>query len=287
MNIIAGFECAFLESKGVSLQDMTRHLPEADMSTHYDIVKAHGIRMVRDGLHPFHNPRTRMRVARDSGVTPIWDLQHFYRIDAPEQFARQIAYDHIEVNGLMPLWVCPINEPEITPMFLPGQSREEGVIRAMRMLYVLRQMLPKVNVLTVDPLWSLAGPWYGNDALQAQADVIGVNLYPHDIKAPISDLLVAAGMRYRKPIMISETSWHDGFHEWPDVHNKLEWMLYVESEVEKARLLGVDVFGVCWYPIVESPNWDTPWTDERWSNGLIRRDLTVDPMLAAFLKRKG
>jgi hypothetical protein len=54
----------------------------------------------------------------------------------------------------------------------------------------------------------------------------------------------------------------------------------VLAEVEAAS---VACGGVCWYPFVDAPCWDEPDNPVRWSNGLIRSDLSVDPSLSTAI----
>jgi hypothetical protein len=92
--------------------------------------------------------------------------------------------------------------------------------------------------------------------------------------------------RYGLPVMVAETSWHDGHREqarrfpgW----NKGAWLRHVLAEVEIAERKGAEVVGVCWYPIVDCPPWPYPRSRKRWAHGLIREDMGVDPGLAAAL----
>jgi beta-glucosidase/6-phospho-beta-glucosidase/beta-galactosidase len=92
--------------------------------------------------------------------------------------------------------------------------------------------------------------------------------------------------RYRKPIMVSETSWHDGHpvhHRKHPGYDKASWLRHILAEVEMAKFHGVDVVGVCWYPIVDCPPWHSPRSRSRWSHGLIRADMSLDPSLSAAM----
>ena len=42
--------------------------------------------------------------------------------------------------------------------------------------------------------------------------------------------------------------------------NRAGWLRYLLGEVELARNAGVPVLGVCWYPIVSTPDWQDPTT---------------------------
>jgi beta-glucosidase/6-phospho-beta-glucosidase/beta-galactosidase len=100
-------------------------------------------------------------------------------------------------------------------------------------------------------------------------DIVGVNVYhysqvqldvdkkreilgPRDPRRkPLSDLLQFAWDRYRRPVIIGETS---GFQE-----NRAEWLRMTMEESLKALNAGVDLHGVCLYPFVDVPDW---WTQE-------------------------
>jgi hypothetical protein len=93
-------------------------------------------------------------------------------------------------------------------------------------------------------------------------DVIGVNFYPdnqwtfdghtlffghHDWKS-LTDLLIDVTNRYGKPILISETSAEGGA--------RAPWLHYVAQEAAQAQRAGVDVMGICLYPVLDYPGWE-------------------------------
>jgi len=100
-------------------------------------------------------------------------------------------------------------------------------------------------------------------------DIVGVNSYhysqvqlgadkkreilgPRDPRRrPLSELLQFAWERYRRPIIIGETS---GFQD-----NRSDWLRMTMEESLKALNAGVDLHGVCLYPFVDLPDW---WTQE-------------------------
>ena len=100
-------------------------------------------------------------------------------------------------------------------------------------------------------------------------DIVGVNVYhysqvqlgeakkreilgPRDPRRkPLSEMLKFAWDRYRRPIIIGETS---GFQE-----NRAEWLRMTMEESLKALNAGVDLQGVCLYPFVDLPDW---WSQE-------------------------
>ena len=96
-------------------------------------------------------------------------------------------------------------------------------------------------------------------------DVLGVNFYydnqwvhfggkvvwdiPKDPRwKPLSILLEEIYRRYNRPIAISETS-HLGT-------GRGDWILDIAQECVKAYQRGVELLGVCLYPIIDRPNWD-------------------------------
>ena len=92
-------------------------------------------------------------------------------------------------------------------------------------------------------------------------DIVGLNFYPanqwflngstiplghHDYK-PLSDLLMACHARYGGPMIISETG--------AEGSARAAWLHYVVQEVLVAIGNGVDVDGICLYPITDYPGW--------------------------------
>jgi beta-glucosidase/6-phospho-beta-glucosidase/beta-galactosidase len=93
-------------------------------------------------------------------------------------------------------------------------------------------------------------------------DIIGLNYYfhnqwhhpsrrkiqrAHDVYRPLADILYEFHQRYAKPIFIAETGIEDD--ERPD------WFRYVCEQTAVARSGGVDINGICLYPIVNHPGW--------------------------------
>lgn len=96
-------------------------------------------------------------------------------------------------------------------------------------------------------------------------DLLGYNFYynnqwvkdPHETLdwknpderwAPLHQLLTAAYARYQRPIVLSETS-----HPKED---RPLWMEMIGQECVATLQAGVPLFGVCWYPIIDRPDWD-------------------------------
>jgi beta-glucosidase/6-phospho-beta-glucosidase/beta-galactosidase len=98
-------------------------------------------------------------------------------------------------------------------------------------------------------------------------DIVGVNVYafsqaqmnadgsrevlgPRDPRRrPLGELLMFAWERYRRPIIIGETS---GYQD-----KRAEWLRMTMEESLRALNSGVDLHGVCLYPCVDIPDWNT------------------------------
>ena len=95
---------------------------------------------------------------------------------------------------------------------------------------------------------------YHYSQVQLDADKKREILGPRDPRRkPLSELLEFAWERYRRPIIIGETS---GFQD-----NRAEWLRMTMEECFKAISSGVDLHGVCLYPFVDLPDW---WT-QKWA----------------------
>lgn len=287
--ILAGFECG--REGGHDFLASTGHVPSGRMRQHYGIVKNHGIAMVRDGLPPGHDVRARMQVARDAGLQVIWDIQHQWVVDDPVAYAKHVARTALEVDIAAPLWVC-VNESMIMPLFT-ALSWHDAAMAGLRMIRVLKDNHPDVRVLITDPINGFGEHEYAAaDALTSSGlvDWVGVNTYPHTIKNGecLPDILTATWKRYHLPVLVAETSWHNGH---PDHHrlfpgwDKASWLRFVLFAIKGAvDLEGANVVGCCWYPIVSCPAWDT--SPVVWDHGLIRPDFSVDPALSAALMER-
>lgn len=283
--ILAGFECGFLGWNGHDLLATTRHLPEDRMAAHYDVVQRHGMTRVRDGLPWRHDPGARLRTASAGCSQVIWDLSHFDPPPDPVGHARRAA---ASADPAVPFWICPVNEPSVYPM-LSGMGRDQAVALAILMLRVAKDHHPDVRVLTTDPITGIGERQFAaTDALVATGlvDVVGINYYPHTARAPLAKVLAKAARRYHRPVMVAETSWHDGHPVQRKKHpgwTKGNWLRHVLEEMAAAEARGAITAGLCWYPVIDSPPWQRPRSRQRWSHGLIRADLSVDPSLAEAL----
>lgn len=95
-------------------------------------------------------------------------------------------------------------------------------------------------------------------------DILGFNYYwncqwnlngqplqwPEDFqnRIPLSELLVLAYQRYNKPVFLSETG-HFGMH-------RVQWLEEIAEQCLIAKKNGVDLNGICIYPVTDRPDWD-------------------------------
>ena len=128
-------------------------------------------------------------------------------------------------------------------------------------------------------------------------DLIGVNYYwnnqwvhggdrtppGHDEHRPLHVMLEDLWRRYGRPILITETGAEAGA--------AVGWLGYIASEVRQAQRNGVEILGICIYPVMDYPGWD----DERhcscglievasdWEKRTLRVDLAAEIRLQASL----
>ena len=112
------------------------------------------------------------------------------------------------------------------------------------MACVARDHHPDVGILTNDPITGVGDRQFeATDAIASavHVDVVGVNYYPHTARTSLVKVLMATWRRYRKPIMVSETSWHDGhpvhYRRYPGL-NKGTWLRHVPEQMDIARFHG-------------------------------------------------
>ena len=96
-------------------------------------------------------------------------------------------------------------------------------------------------------------------------DLIGVNYYwnnqwvhegdrtppGHPDHRPLHVMLEDLWLRYGRPILITETGAEAGA--------AVGWLGYIAAEVRQAQRAGVEILGICIYPVMDYPGWD----DER------------------------
>lgn len=165
----------------------------------------------------------------------------------------------------------------------------------------LKDVDPGIRILTTEPLVSISGNPHASahdrkvardrhehqfqvlDILSGRMcpelrgrpeylDMIGLNFYydnqwvlpehhvlcwkdapPHPHWVPLHRLLESVFRRYGRPLVLSETS-----HPLED---RPLWMDMITAECMTAMNAGVPLWGVCWYPLVDRPDWDHP---EKW-----------------------
>lgn len=108
------------------------------------------------------------------------------------------------------------------------------------------------------------------------------NLVPDSRWLSLSDLLEQAFEKYQCPFILSETS-----HPAED---RPLWINYIADSCEKVLSKQIPLWGVCWYPVIDRPDWDhlTPWHQaglwDMLSDGCgIPRRVLHDPSSKAFL----
>jgi beta-glucosidase/6-phospho-beta-glucosidase/beta-galactosidase len=103
-------------------------------------------------------------------------------------------------------------------------------------------------------------------------DVLGLNYYPdnqwllsgntipmgHHRYRPMRELLQECYSRYRRPLFISETG--------AEGSARPAWLYYVVREVRAAQLSGVQLDGICLYPVLDYPGW---YNDRPCETGLL------------------
>jgi beta-glucosidase/6-phospho-beta-glucosidase/beta-galactosidase len=67
-------------------------------------------------------------------------------------------------------------------------------------------------------------------------------------RVPLSNLLKNGYERYGKPVVLSETGHFDEL--------RARWIREISDECRKALAMGVDLRGICIYPVIERPDWD-------------------------------
>ncbi|MCO6050860.1 hypothetical protein NGM99_13835 [Mesorhizobium sp. RP14(2022)] len=281
--IMAGFDCARLEwQNDLCLLTATDHVPERRMREHYELMKAHGVHTVRDGLPWWHPIEPRLQVAKDAGMEVIWDLDHYWRHPAPTDYAKRVAMAVQRVCPGQTFWVC-FNENRLAGLLTPGQDQAEVVAKAKEIMRVLRANIYDVRLVTAEPA-HIPDEIEAHAGLADQADVLGINIYPYHADWSIGEALRAMAARYPdRPLMITETGLHPGLdRKWEGIDCKAEWLRHVRGEVRGAQHWNrINVVGICLYPIVNTPSWNDP--RERWDHGLIREDGSVDEALSAAM----
>src|SRR4051812_21834135 len=97
-----------------------------------------------------------------------------------------------------------------------------------------------VDVLGLDYYAHNQWHWYAPDK--------GTNVSPSP--APLSDLIVEYSNRYGLPCLLGETNIR-GY-----AADRATWFKYTLEQCEMARDAGVDFRGYCWFPLIDSADWN-------------------------------
>jgi quercetin dioxygenase-like cupin family protein len=339
---LGGFECANqLTRAGHRIDGIAATQHDRFAAEDYARCRALGIRAIREsarwtladrgGRLDLAEVRRLAALARDHGLTVIWDLFHYGYpddLDATEDGFADRLVDRLatfagavarvvrdETDG--DTWYTPVNEISYTAwaagehgLMAPGW-RDRGweykvalVRAAIAAFDAIRSVDPTARALSAEPLVRLHVHRDLSDpderaALQAEVDdfnarvvseaydmlagrvapelggspdhlgVVGVNYYEgnqwtrptptlpqhflgRDDPAwlPLSGILAELSERYRAPIVISEAG--------STAEARPGWLRHLTAEAEAALARGVDLQGICLYPLVTSPDWNDP-----------------------------
>lgn len=103
---------------------------------------------------------------------------------------------------------------------------------------------------------------------------------------PLASLLASAYRRYRRPLLLSETS-HPG-------DDRPQWVQMISNETLDVIRSGIPFWGICWYPVIDRPDWDhlDPWHQAGiWDNHAQRgeqpgRTLHLPTARALFIQQQ-
>ncbi len=115
------------------------------------------------------------------------------------------------------------------------------------------------------------------DMEPGHVDVLGLDYYAHNqwhfefdggaphtpTPVPLAELMAEYAGRYDLPCMLSETNIR-GY-----ASDRASWLKYTLEQCEAAAANGLDVRGYCWFPVIDSCDWDSL---------LFRCDGNVDPV---------
>lgn len=110
-----------------------------------------------------------------------------------------------------------------------------------------------------------------------EVDVVGLDYYPHcqwqfgpegglapsPNPSSLCSLILEYAERYERPVALTETN----VRGWPS--DRATWLKYTLEQCERAVAAGVVVDGFCWFPFVDSCDWDSL---------LFRCEGNVDPV---------
>lgn len=149
-----------------------------------------------------------------------------------------------------------------------------------RRFVALDAMTGRVDSLKDRPFMQQVAELGGADLFEmdpVDVDVVGLDYYahcqwhfgPHEgsaptpVPPPLAALIHEYADRYRRPVMLTETNLR-GF-----AGDRTTWFKYTLEQCELAAAHGVDVRGYCWFPFVDSCDWDSL---------LFRCDRSIDPV---------
>ncbi|PYE51886.1 beta-glucosidase [Deinococcus yavapaiensis] len=188
--------------------------------------------------------------------------------------------------------------------FRSPELKRQLVLAAVAAMREIRAVLPAARFVHTEPLINIVGDparpheheiarWHHANQFEALdmlagrvapelggdesfLDIVGLNYYPYnqwihreggppevnlfsgdELHRPLHTLLRDVHERFRRPLFLAETGCEGD--------ERPAWLAHVCDEVEIARSIGVDVGGVCWYPILNHPGWDD---DRHCHNGL-------------------
>ena len=85
-------------------------------------------------------------------------------------------------------------------------------------------------------------------------DATGRGVRPSPQPVPLAELMAEYWERYRRPVVLGETNIR-GF-----ASDRASWLKYTLEQCERAAAAGVPVGGHCWFPFVDSCDWDSTLT---------------------------
>jgi len=129
----------------------------------------------------------------------------------------------------------------------------------------------------------------GGDLLELEpgnVDVVGLDYYAHcqwhfemgggtaptPRPRPLADLITEYADRYHRPVWLGETNLR-GY-----ASDRATWLKYVLEQCEAAVAGGVELRGLCWFPFVDSCDWDSL---------LQRAECNIDPVGVFWIDASG
>jgi beta-glucosidase/6-phospho-beta-glucosidase/beta-galactosidase len=91
----------------------------------------------------------------------------------------------------------------------------------------------------------------------------GGGTIPSPAPDPLTELIIEYADRYRLPVMLTETNLRG------TASDRASWLKFTLEQCERAIAAGVDVEGYCWFPSIDSCDWDSL---------LFRCDGNIDPV---------